>query len=285
MLAIIGGTGFYDMAGLTPVTQASDSTPFGLPSGAVMRGTVQGSHSKQDVLFLARHGSGHRLLPHEVNYRANLFALKAAGATMVLGFSAVGSLAEAVAPGDLAMPEQYIDWTRGVRERSYFGGGVAAHVSTANPVSAALVDAAAASAQALGIKLHRSLTYACVEGPRLGTRAESHLLRQMGCHLVGMTNVPEAFLAREAQLAYATIGIVTDYDCWMDDPSRHVSVSQVFEFYAQNLAKARMVLDHLLKQPAVNPEMQTRTALQTALMTPPSAMTAEQRAWLGVLQR
>jgi 5'-methylthioadenosine phosphorylase len=282
MLAIIGGTGFYDMVGMTAVTEGTHTTPFGAPSGPVMRGTV---HGKQDVLFLARHGSGHRLLPHEVNYRANLFALKQAGATMVLGFSAVGSLAEHVAPGDLAMPEQYIDWTRGVRERTYFGGGVAAHVSTANPVSAALVDAASASAKALGITLHRNLTYACVEGPRLGTRAESHLLRQMGCHLVGMTNVPEAFLAREAQLAYATVGIVTDYDCWMDDPTRHVSVAQVFEFYGQNLAKAKRVLDHLLQQPPVQPESSIRTALQSALMTPPEALSPEQRAWLQVLQR
>lgn len=282
MLAIIGGTGFYDMAGMTAVTAVTHPTPFGTPSGPVMRGTV---HGTQDVLFLARHGSGHRLLPHEVNYRANLFALKQAGATMVLGFSAVGSLAEHVAPGDLAMPEQYIDWTRGVRERTYFGGGVAAHVSTANPVSAALVDATSASAKALGITLHRNLTYACVEGPRLGTRAESHLLRQMGCHLVGMTNVPEAFLAREAQLAYATVGIVTDYDCWMEDPTRHVSVAQVFEFYGQNLAKAQRVLDHLLQQPPVQPESSVRTALQSALMTPPEALSPEQRAWLQVLQR
>jgi 5'-methylthioadenosine phosphorylase len=283
MLAVIGGTGFYDMAGMTAVAggQVAPSTPFGAPSGPVMRGTVHG----QDVLFLARHGSGHRLLPHEVNYRANLLALKQAGATMVLGFSAVGSLAEHVAPGDLAMPEQYIDWTRGMRERTYFGGGVAAHVSTANPVSAALVDAASASAQALGITLHRNLTYACVEGPRLGTRAESHLLRQMGCHLVGMSNLPEAFLAREAQLAYATVGIVTDYDCWMDDPARHVSVSSVFEFYGQNLAKAKRVLDHLLQQAPVWPESSIRTALQSALMTPPELLNDAQRAWLQVLQR
>ncbi len=284
MLAIIGGTGFYDMAGMTAVgntANAAQTTPFGAPSGPVMQGRVHG----QDILFLARHGSGHRLLPHEVNYRANLFALKQAGATMALGFSAVGSLAEHVAPGDLAMPEQYIDWTRGVRERTYFGGGVAAHVSTANPVSAALVDAVSASAQTLGITLHRNLTYACVEGPRLGTRAESHLLRQMGCHLVGMTNVPEAFLAREAQLAYATVGIVTDYDCWMDDPARHVSVAQVFEFYGQNLAKAKRLLDHVLQQPRVQPEASIRGALQSALMTPTDVLTPAQRGWLAVLQR
>ena len=281
MLAIIGGTGLYELAGMQIEHRIEGDTPFGAPSGSVVQGHIDG----RPVMFLARHGAGHRLLPHEVNYRANLFALKRAGATMVLGVSAVGSLAEPVAPGDLAMPEQYFDWTRGLRERTFFGGGVAAHVSTANPVSAALVDAAAASAQALGITLHRGLTYACVEGPRLGTRAESHFLRQAGCHLVGMTNVPEAFLAREAQMAYATIGIVTDYDCWMDDPAQHVSVAAIFERYGQSLLKVRALLDHLLSQPLPEPEPEIRTALASAMLTRDDALTPEQRDWLAVLQR
>lgn len=281
MLAIIGGTGLYDLEGMEVLERIDGDTPFGAPSGTVLRGRVSG----REILFLARHGAGHRLLPHEVNYRANVFALKRAGATMLLGFSAVGSLAEHVAPGELAMPEQYFDWTRGTRERTFFGGGVAAHVSTAQPVSAALVDAVAASGQALGIALHRGLTYACVEGPRLGTRAESLFLRQAGCHLVGMTNVPEAFLAREAQLAYATVGIVTDYDCWMEDPARHVSVAAIFELYARSLAQARRLLDHLLSQPAVAPEADIRAALANAMLTPASAASPVQRAWLDVLLR
>jgi 5'-methylthioadenosine phosphorylase len=281
MLAIIGGTGLYDLAGMHIEQRIAGDTPFGTPSGAIVRGRIGG----RPLLFLARHGAGHRLLPHEVNYRANIFALKRAGATMVLGVSAVGSLAEPIAPGDLAMPEQYVDWTRGARERTFFGGGVAAHVSTATPVSAALVDAAAASARSLGITLHRGLTYACVEGPRLGTRAESHLLRQAGCHLVGMTNVPEVFLAREAQLAYATIGIVTDYDCWMEDPARHVSVSGIFELYGRSLAKARELLDHLLAQPLPVPEPAIRGSLQSAMLTPDDALTPEQLAWLAVLRQ
>ena len=281
MLAIIGGTGLYELAGMQIEERLEGDTPFGTPSGPVLRGRLGG----QAMLFLARHGAGHRLLPHEVNYRANIFALKRAGATGVLGFSAVGSLAEHVAPGDLAMPEQYFDWTRGARERSFFGGGVAAHVSTANPVSTALVDAVSASAQALGLTLHRGLTYACVEGPRLGTRAESHFMRQAGCHLVGMTNVPEVFLAREAQLAYATVGIVTDYDCWMEDPSRHVSVSAIFELYGNSLQKARGLLDHLAMQPAVQPEPAIRMALASAMLTPLEALTLAQKAWMDVLLR
>jgi 5'-methylthioadenosine phosphorylase len=281
MLAIIGGTGLYDLAGMHIDATDDTPTPFGAPSGAVVRGRID----ERPLLFLARHGSGHRLLPHEVNYRANIFALKRAGATMVLGVSAVGSLAEHIAPGQLAMPEQYFDWTRGSRERSFFGGGVAAHISTANPVSTALVDAASQAATALGITLHRGLTYACVEGPRLGTRAESHFLRQAGCHLVGMTNVPEAFLAREAQIAYATIGIVTDYDCWMEDPARHVSVAGIFELYGKSLVQARKLLDRVLASALPEPEAAIRTALQTAMLTPDDALTPDQRAWMAVLRR
>ena len=206
MLAVIGGTGLYDLDGMQVERELPPDTPFGQASGAVRQGRLHG----REILFLARHGSGHRLLPHEVNYRANIFALKRAGATQILSFSAVGSLAEEVAPGDLAMPTQYFDWTRGARERSFFGGGVAAHISTATPVSENIVQWAAAQAKRLGITLHPGVTYACVEGPRLGTRAESHFMRSAGCQLVGMTNIPEVFLAREAQICYATVGIVTD---------------------------------------------------------------------------
>jgi len=280
MLAIIGGTGLYELAGLEVEQRLQGDTPFGRPSGEILRGRLYG----KPVLFLARHGAGHRLLPHEVNYRANVFALKQAGATMVLGFSAVGSLAIEVAPGTLAMPEQYLDWTRGQRERTFFGGGVAAHVSTARPVSARLVDAVQAAAERVGVSLRRGLTYACVEGPRLGTQAESHFLRQAGCHLVGMTNVPEVFLAREAQMAYATVGLVTDYDCWLDDPAQHVSVAAIFERYGQTLASARQVLDALLHAELPEPEPEIRQALGSALMTPDSSLSEAQRGWLAVLR-
>jgi 5'-methylthioadenosine phosphorylase len=281
MLAIIGGTGLYDLPGLQVEERIEGVTPFGAPSGALVRGHV----GSVPLIFLARHGAGHKLLPHEVNYRANLFALKQAGATMVLGFSAVGSLAEHIAPGDLAMPEQYFDWTRGGRACSFFGGGVAAHVSTAQPVSRALVDAVADTARTLGIKLHRGATYACVEGPRLGTQAESHFLRSAGCHLVGMTNVPEAFLAREAQMAYATVGIVTDYDCWMDDPAHHATVDLILERYARSLVQARQLLDGLLSRPLPEPEAAIRSALAGAMVTPDSALSPAQAAWLEVLKR
>lgn len=281
MLAIVGGTGLYELPGLDIQQRIHRATPFGEPSGEILKGRF----GDNEVLFLARHGSGHRLLPHEVNYRANVFALKQAGATMLLGFSAVGSLALEVKPGDLAMPEQYFDWTRGQRQRTFFGGGVAAHVSTAKPVSAVMVDAVQATAARCDLKAHRGLTYACVEGPRLGTQAESHFLRQAGCHLVGMTNVPEVFLAREAQMAYATVGLVTDYDCWLDDPAQHVSVSGIFDLYSKTLGKAAQLLDALLSQPLPEPEAAIRTALATAMLTPDSALREEQRTWLEVLRR
>lgn len=280
MLAIIGGTGLYDLNGMQIEQRHSGQTPFGDASGDVMQGTLHGT----PILFMARHGSGHRLLPHEVNYRANIFALKRAGATQLLGFSAVGSLHIDVAPGHLAMPEQYVDWTRGHRERTFFGGGVAAHVSTAKPVSAALVEAAAQAAAAQGIRLHRGLTYACVDGPRLGTQAESNVLRQMGCHLVGMTNAPEVFLAREAQMAYATIGIVTDYDCWLEDPAQHVSVAGIFELYGKSLMAARAVLDGVLRAGVPAPDVAARSALATAMLTPQEVLSEQQREWMRVLQ-
>ena len=281
MLAIIGGTGLYALDAMSVTERIDAQTPFGAASGPISKGRLGG----HEVLFLARHGDGHRLLPHEVNYRANIYALKRAGATQVLCFSAVGSLAERVAPGDLAVPSQYFDWTKGGRERTFFGRGVAAHVSTAEPVSRNLADWIATAAAGMNIRLHRDVTYACVEGPRLGTRAESLFMQQAGCHLVGMTNVPEVFLAREAQLCYATIGIVTDYDCWMDDPTKHVTVSAIFELYRASLGKATALLDALLAQPLPDEEFFIRSALAQSMMTPDSALAPDQREWLEVLRR
>ena len=281
MLAIIGGTGIYRLDDLTVEERIDPNTPFGAASGEVLRGRI----GRQPVLFMARHGSGHRLLPHEINYRANVYALKRAGATQVLGLSAVGSLVEHIAPGDLAVPGQYFDWTKGGRERSFFGGGVAAHVSTARPVSAPMIDWIAEAARATATTLHRDVTYACVEGPRLGTRAESLFLRGAGCHLVGMTNVPEVFLAREAQLCYATIGIVTDYDCWLEDPAQHVTVGAIFERYRESLAKATALLAALVAQALPAEDAESRGALAHAMLTADDSVDPAQREWLEVLRR
>lgn len=281
MLAIIGGTGVYQMEGLTLFDSISVRTPFGNPSGPILKGQI-GVH---EVLFLARHGTGHQKMPHEINYRANIYALKQLGATQVVGISAVGSLRQEIEPGQLAIPTQYFDWTRGQRKTSFFGDGVAAHVSTANPVSRKLSEWIVQHAKQNGIRIHDDVTYGCVEGPRLGTRAESHFLRQAGCDLVGMTNVPEVFLAREAQICYATICIATDYDCWMDDPSMHVTVDSIFTLYGQSLKRVQTLLLSMLKTSLPDEEQEIRTSLSHAMLTQPDALTSFQKEWLKILHQ
>lgn len=281
MLAIIGGTGLAALDGLEVKEVMRIETPFGDPSSDILLGRL----GSQDVLFLSRHGTEHQFLPHEVNYRANIFALKVLGATQIVGISAVGSLSEPIAPGELAVPTQYFDWTRGRRAPTFFGDGIAVHVSTANPVSDNLVKWIARHAASLDMALHVGVTYACVEGPRLGTRAESHFLRQAGCHLVGMTNVPEVFLAREAQICYATIGIATDYDCWMDDPQKHVQATEIFGLYRSSLAKVQRLLQVMLADQRPTEEPEIRGALAYAMLTPDAALSDEQHAWVSVLRR
>lgn len=281
MLAIIGGTGLYGLDEVRIVDRMSSSTPFGEPSSEILRA----QWGVNEVLFLSRHGVGHRYLPHEINYRANIYALKALGVTQIVGLSAVGSLREDIAPGDLALPVQYFDWTKGQRQQTFFGNGISAHISSAEPVSPALSAWIAAGAERLGIKLHRQLTYACIEGPRLGTRAESHFLRHAGGDIVGMTNLPEAFLAKEAQICYASIGVVTDYDCWQEDPAKHVTATSIFTRYGESLGRAKFLLGDLLSSslPAEDPAI--RTALSVSVLTPRDAIPAGQAEWFSVLSR
>ena len=281
MLAIIGGSGLYQLDELSIENEHVMETPFGQPSGPIIQGSYQG----RSVLFLARHGVNHQLLPHEVNYRANIFALKSLGARRVLGISAAGSLREDLKPGDLAIATQYFDHTRGKRAYSFFGNGVAAHVSTAHPVCALLAADIQNAAARIDQPLHQNKTYACVEGPRLGTRAESFFLRDSAkCDLVGMTNVPEVFLAREAQMAYCTICLITDFDCWMDDPSQHVSVEKFFATYQGAMTNAKAILPELLRAPFTDTPTEVREALVGSVLTPDEALTDEQRQWLSVLR-
>jgi 5'-methylthioadenosine phosphorylase len=281
MLAIIGGSGLYQLDELSIENEHVMETPFGQPSGPIIQGSYQG----RSVLFLARHGLNHQLLPHEVNYRANIFALKSLGARRVLGISAAGSLREDLKPGDLAIATQYFDHTRGKRACSFFGNGVAAHVSTAYPVCAVLAADIQNAAARIDQPLHQNKTYGCVEGPRLGTRAESFFLRDSAkCDLVGMTNVPEVFLAREAQMAYCTICLVTDFDCWMDDPSQHVSVEKFFATYQGAMTNAKAILPELLRAPFTDTPTEVREALAGSVLTADEALTDEQRQWLSVLR-
>lgn len=281
MIGIVGGTGLYQLEGLRVLRTETPETPFGPPSGPITVGELDG----HPVAFLPRHGAGHALLPSEIPYRANVWALKAVGVTRVVGVSAVGSLREAIAPESLALPSQYVDWTRGRRAGTFFGEGVVAHVSTAEPTCPALAAGLVAAAAADGATLHAGVTYACVEGPRLGTRAESFLLRGSGCDLVGMTNVPEVFLAREAQLCYGTVCVVTDYDSWQDDPAQHVSVEKIFPLYRANLDRVRALLARVVRGAGALGACGCRTSLAGAVLTPDAAVPEAKRAYLAFLRR
>jgi 5'-methylthioadenosine phosphorylase len=281
MIGIIGGTGLYRMPELEILEQRATTTPFGPPSSALMIGRLAG----RDVVFLARHGTQHEHAPSDINYRANIWALKQAGARTVIAVSAVGSLRSELAPGDLALPSQYIDFTRGRRSSTFFGDGLVAHISTARPSCPQVAADIQAAAAELGMPIHANRTYACVEGPRLGTRAESFMLRNAGADLVGMTNVPEVFLACEAQISYCTIALVTDYDCWLEDPAQHVTLEQTLSLFAQNLARVQRLLAAAVVRHRAQDDRPSRHLLERAIVTPRERMTAAQRDLVDVLLR
>jgi 5'-methylthioadenosine phosphorylase len=279
MIGIIGGTGLYRMEALQVTQTREVSTPFGPPSSPIVLGVLQG----REVAFLARHGLHHDLLPGEINFRANIWALKSVGVRTVIGVSAVGSLREEIRPGDISLPSQYLDFTKGQRAATFFGRGMVAHISTAQPVCAATTALITRVARSLGTKVHENKTYACIEGPRLGTRAESFFLRGAGADLVGMTNVPEAFLAAEAQLGYCTISLATDYDCWLDDASQHVSAEQVIALFHKNLGRVQQLLAGAVAEYVEDGSRPCRRALHTAIVTPREQLTDEQRGIVDFL--
>jgi len=279
MIGIIGGTGLYGMEELQLTERRALDTPFGAPSAPLMLGSLRG----RPVAFLARHGLAHELLPSEINFRANLWALKSVGVRTLVGVSAVGSLRAELAPGDLALPAQYLDFTKGCRAASYFGNGVVAHVATARPICAATSALVAHSATELGVLLHENCTYACVEGPRFGTRAESFQLREAGADVVGMSNVPEVFLACEAQLSYCSIAVVTDYDSWMDDPTQHVTAELALQRFRANLARIQQLLASVVANHREDETLPSRRTLAGALVTPRERMTEAQRALVDFL--
>ncbi len=266
VLGVIGGSGLYQMPGLTDVEDVSVETPFGAPSDAIVRGRL----GDTTLLFLPRHGRQHQHPPSKVNYRANIWALKSLGATHVLSVSAVGSLREEVAPGHLVIPDQFIDRTAG-RVSTFFDESVVAHVSMADPVCPKLAAALTEAARTTGATVHSGGTYVCIEGPRFSTRAESHMFRAWGATVIGMTNVPEAFLAREAELPYATMALSTDYDCWR--PHEEVDVNDILAVLHANVTRAQEVVRALassLPDPSQSP---ANGALQYAVLTKPTAIT------------
>lgn len=264
-IGIIGGSGLYKLDALENAQWVTVDTPWGAPSDALLTGTIAGV----SCVFLPRHGQGHRLGPSQLNYRANIDALKRLGVTDVVSISAVGSLTEAMAPGDFVVVDQFIDRTF-ARTKSFFGDGVVAHVSMADPVCPRLSALIAAAAESAGARVHRGGTYLAMEGPQFSTRAESHLYRQWGAHVIGMTAMPEAKLAREAELPYALVGMVTDYDCWRahDAP---VDVATVVGQLLANAEIGRNLVTHLLKSlPAGREASPIDRVLDTALITDPA---------------
>ncbi len=269
VIGVIGGSGLYEIDGLENAEQVRLETPWGAPSDVLIKGQV----GDVDMIFLPRHGKGHRLSPTTVPYRANIDALKRLGCTDILSISACGSLQEQYAPGEFVMVDQFIDRTF-AREKSFFGPGMVAHVSMADPICARLSELAGDAAESVGAKVHRGGTYLTMEGPQFSSRAESHLYRQWGCDVIGMTNMPEAKLAREAELPYATIAMVTDYDCWHEEEAA-VEVSDVLEVMAANTAKAKAAIAAVaqaLQGVARTPTPQgIETCLDFAMITAPEA--------------
>jgi 5'-methylthioadenosine phosphorylase len=262
VIGIIGGTGLYEMDGFTDVREVPVETPFGAPSDSLMVGVLEGRR----VAFLPRHGRGHRILPHELNFRANVFAMKALGVEWILSVSAVGSLKERYAPLHVLVPDQFIDRTL-QRPSTFFGRGLVAHVAFAHPfcrdLSKVMVEACADA----GAVHHVGGTYVCMEGPAFSTRAESELYRSWGADVIGMTNLQEAKLAREAEICYSTLAMVTDYDCWHPEHDA-VTADQIMKVLGRNAETAKAVLRAAVKRLPVSRGCECATALEHALITP-----------------
>jgi 5'-methylthioadenosine phosphorylase len=277
-IGVIGGSGLYQMDGLEDVREERVTTPFGDPSDALIHGRLGGA----ELVFLPRHGRGHRFNPSEVNYRANIFALKQAGVDWIISVSAVGSLKEEIAPGDVVLVDQFIDRTS-QRKATFFEQGIVAHVAFGDPVCLTLRGYLLASCQEAGIKFHDGGTYVCMEGPAFSTRAESNLHRSWGASVIGMTNMPEAKLAREAEISYATLAMATDYDCWHPH-HEDVTVDQVIALVNANAALAKRIIastvPRILAHEGPPPHA---SALATAIMTAPSSISTATRTALAPL--
>jgi len=266
-IGIIGGSGLYDMAEVTDREEVNLSTPFGDPSGPYVVGTLRGRR----VAFLSRHGDGHRLMPTELNYRANIFGMKRLGVEHILSASAVGSLQERYVPQHIVIPDQFFDRTKG-RASTFFGQGIVAHVGFAHPVCARLGAIAVEACTAAGATVHRGGTYVCMEGPQFSTLAESKLYRSWGMDIIGMTNLQEAKLAREAEICYATIALVTDYDCWHPEHDS-VTVEMIVANLVANAQTAQQVIAEAVSRVGER-SCECRDALRHGIITRPEAIPA-----------
>ena len=265
-IGIIGGSGLYQMPELENVREVPVDTPFGKPSDAFIIGELDGV----TVAFLPRHGRGHKYLPTEVPYRANIYAMKLLGIEYILSVSAVGSLQEQYHPTDMVIPDQFFDRTRArANESTFFGEGIVGHVTFAHPVCNELGDILEQSCRSVGVKVHRGGTYLCMEGPAFSTKAESNVYRQWGMDVIGMTNLQEAKLAREAEIAYATLALVTDYDCWHEGHD-DVTIEMIVEYLHKNVRNAQLILKDAVRQVAAKETPnQFRDAIKNAIFTAP----------------
>jgi len=276
-IGIIGGSGLYDLAELKDRTEITVNTPFGPPSDKFVVGELKGKR----VAFLARHGRGHRISPSELNFRANIYAMKSLGGERILSASAVGSLREELAPLDIVLPDQFVDRTRG-RISSFFGNGLVAHIGFADPVCPDLLNLTHQAGQKAGIVAKKGGTYVCMEGPAFSTKAESNLYRSWGMDIVGMTNLQEAKLAREAEICYVTIALVTDYDCWHETHDS-VSVEMIVNNLQQNSRNAQAIILKTVEELGDERKCNCGSALQYALITDKSVIPAEKRKQLDLI--
>jgi 5'-methylthioadenosine phosphorylase len=276
-IGIIGGSGLYQMAGISNLEEAALDTPFGKPSDAYRIGTLEG----RKVAFLARHHRNHTLLPSELNYRANIHGFKQLGAEWILSASAVGSLKEDLKPLDVVLPDQFYDRTKS-RISTFFGNGIVAHISFGDPICPLLSDVLGAAGDDAGISLKRGGTYVCMEGPQFSTKAESNTYRSWGMDLIGMTNLQEAKLAREAEICYSTMALVTDYDCWHPDHDS-VTVANIIDNLTKNSENAQKIIRAAVKRLPVERSCKCGTSLQHAILTDLKNVPPETRSKLALL--
>ncbi len=275
-IGIIGGSGLYQMEGVTDPSEQKIETPFGSPSDAIIGGKLSG----RQVYFLPRHGRGHRILPHELNHRANIYALRFLNVRWIICVTAVGSLQEKYAPRDVLLPSQFYDRTSNRSAHTFFGEGIAAHISFAEPISTSLRNLLAESARELKVKVHNGGTYVNMDGPAFSTRAESELNRRNGFDVIGMTNLPEAKLAREAEIALASMAMITDYDCWKVE-EEPVSAEAVFGHLVANAETAKKILGQVIPRIPAEPNWPEHRALDSALVTDPTLWPQETTRKLG----
>ncbi|MBI5376016.1 MAG: S-methyl-5'-thioadenosine phosphorylase [Candidatus Schekmanbacteria bacterium] len=276
-IGIIGGSGLYGMEELRNIKEIKVDTPFGEPSDAYISGELDG----KELIFLPRHGRGHRILPHELNFRANIYGMKKLGVEWIISVSAVGSMREDIEPGHIVIPDQFFDRTR-MRPSTFFGNGVAAHVQFADPVCKALKKTLYDSALKAGATVHKGGTYLCMEGPQFSTRGESLIYRQWGVDIIGMTNLPEAKLAREAEICYATIALATDYDCW-HEAEEDVTIDMVLETIKNNVKMAQKIIKNAVSQIGGERNCECSQALKNAIITDRGAITDKVRERLGLI--